>query len=103
AAIGGLAGADFVGDEDCVPSRPVSVLHVHGTADETIAYEGASLGSFVYPSARTAVLRWAARAGCDTDAEPELLEPLDLDRMLEGAETRVERWTGCDEGLGVQL
>lgn len=99
-AIGGLAGADFLGETDCVPEQPVPVLHVHGTADETIAYEGTG----AYPSARTAVLRWAERAGCDTSGEPETLEPLDLDTTLEGAETTVERWaTGCAAGVDVEL
>lgn len=99
-AIGGLAGADFLGDDDCVPDQPVSVLHVHGTADETIAYEGTA----AYPPARTAVLRWAERAGCDTTAAPETLAALDLDEGLEGAETRVERWSsGCEPGFDVEL
>ena len=48
AAIVSLAGSDFIGDMDCVPTQPVSVLQVHGDMDETIGYAGTA----GYPSAR---------------------------------------------------
>lgn len=99
AAIGGLAGADFLTDDGCVPAQPVSVLHVHGDADDTVAYAGTAF----YPSARAAVERWAGRAGCDVGA-PESLAPLDLDASLSGAETEVLRWSaGCEAGLDAEL
>ncbi|AKF09709.1 Putative LIPOPROTEIN LPQP [Sandaracinus amylolyticus] len=99
AAIGGLAGADFLNDTDCEPAHPVSVLHVHGDADETVSFTGTAY----YPSARTAVERWAGRAGCDV-AAVETLEPIDLVTSLDGAETTVERWsTGCAEGHDAEL
>ncbi|UJR86840.1 alpha/beta hydrolase family esterase [Sandaracinus amylolyticus] len=99
AAIGGLAGADFLNDTDCEPEHPVSVLHVHGDADETVSFTGTAY----YPSARTAVERWAVRAGCD-GAAVETLDPIDLVGSLEGAETTVERWSaGCAEGHEAEL
>ena len=94
AAIVSLAGSDFLGDDDCVPTAPVSVLQVHGTLDGTIRYEGGDLGAGAHPSAEDVVARWAARAGCDTSA-PTAGDPLDLDASVEGAETRVTRY---DEG-----
>lgn len=98
-AIGGLAGADFATDTDCVPSQPVSVLHVHGDADGTIAYAGNAF----YPSARVAVERWAERAGCDVSM-PETLPAMDLDSSLTGDETTATRWsTGCATGVDVEL
>jgi polyhydroxybutyrate depolymerase len=98
-AIGGLAGADFLADDTCVPSQPVSVLHVHGTADATIAYGGNAF----YPSAEAAVERWAGRAGCDVGAS-EMLASIDLDSTLAGDETTVERWSeGCATGVDVEL
>ncbi|MBL9037640.1 MAG: hypothetical protein JNG84_03895 [Archangium sp.] len=99
-AIAGLAGADFPSAETCVPSRPVSVLHAHGTRDDVIRYEGAPTA---YPSAREAALRWAGRGGCDV-AQPTAGAAMDLDRSVPGAETRVERWaTGCSAGVDVEL
>ncbi|MBN1210251.1 MAG: hypothetical protein JXB05_35695 [Myxococcaceae bacterium] len=63
AAIGPVAGMENV--PTCAPSRPVPVMHFHGTADSTISYEGGTvpLGR-PYPSAPETVERWAERNGC---------------------------------------
>jgi polyhydroxybutyrate depolymerase len=99
AAIASLAGSDFAGEMDCVPARPVSVLQIHGDADATVSYAG----TVYYPGARAVAVRWARRAGCDVDAVT-MLDRLDLDAALPGAETRVERWeTGCMEGYDAEL
>ena len=45
AAIVSLAGATFANPADCAPSAPVSVVEIHGTADETIHYAGGALSS----------------------------------------------------------
>ena len=39
-AVASLAGTSYVEDSSCEGSPPVSVLHVHGTADQVILYEG---------------------------------------------------------------
>ena len=98
-AIASLAGGDFIGASDCVPSQPVSVLQVHGTLDETIGYAGTG----GYPSARATVMRWAERAGCEPTMSTSGT-PLDLLTSLPGDETTVEQWTtGCDAGLDAAL
>ena len=98
-AIASLAGSDFRNETDCVPDRAVSVLQVHGTDDETIAYEGTT----AYPSARASAARWAERAGCDPTAMTTGA-PLDLESALEGAETTVEQLrTGCMPGVDAEL
>jgi len=50
----------------CNPSRPVPVLHIHGTADTVILYAGGSNIPFgrAYPSAEDSVRSWAERDGC---------------------------------------
>ncbi|MFP2933698.1 alpha/beta hydrolase family esterase [Pyxidicoccus sp. 3LG] len=66
AAIAPVAGTE--GLSACKPSRPVPVLHVHGTADSIIHYGGGNnLGPYGgdYPSAEESVRRWAKRNGCD--------------------------------------
>lgn len=44
----------------CEPTRPISVMHFHGTADEPVPYEGDERR----PSAPSTVEAWAMRNGC---------------------------------------
>lgn len=98
-AIVSLAGADFLGEMDCVPGQGVSVLQVHGTMDDSVDFAGTPY----YPSAHDAALRWAGRNGCDVGASTTGT-PLDLVDGLPGEETTVEQWrTGCTAGLDAEL
>jgi polyhydroxybutyrate depolymerase len=113
-AVAVLAGADQLDERACTPSEPVSVLHLHGTDDQVVAYDG---GAFVaifaedqinrsrpsraYPGAVDTVARWASRNGCD--AAPGDGTALDLDTGLDGAETTATAHGGCAEGVDVQL
>ena len=96
-----IAGTTWTDTSRCTPRVPVSVLHVHGTADDTIRYEGGTFSGFSYASAEDTTKRWAALDGCGASAEaaPEL----DIDGSRPGAETRVARYTGCREGASVEL
>jgi polyhydroxybutyrate depolymerase len=90
-----LAGATWLDDSLCGATEGVAILHVHGTEDPDVLYEGGS----DYPSAMDSVATWAARGGCDTAAASQG-ESLDLVNHLEGAETTVTNWTeGCGCGL----
>ena len=63
AAIGPVAGSENV--LPCTPSRPVPVMHFHGTADPTIPYDGGTIPlGRPYPSAPNTVAQWAQRNGC---------------------------------------
>jgi polyhydroxybutyrate depolymerase len=65
AAVAPVSGPENV--KSCHPSRPVPVLHFHGTADDLIHYAGGSnLGRYgdTYPGAEESVRRWAKRNGC---------------------------------------
>lgn len=100
AAIAVLASSELPTDEGCEPSRPVSVLHLHGTEDRVIPYGGGAIGE-PFPGAVEVVARWAGRAGCDD--EPVEGEPLDLVPNIDGAETTVAAYRGCADGVDVQL
>ncbi|RYZ36097.1 MAG: hypothetical protein EOO71_33090 [Myxococcaceae bacterium] len=66
AAVAPVAGMEAL--TDCDPSRPIPVLHFHGTADPTILYDGGDnltgFGGTRYPSAPESVRHFAERNGC---------------------------------------
>ena len=97
AAIASLAGAMYNDESLCNPSEPVAVLQIHGTADDTVDYNGTPL----YPSAMQTVQDWATFDGCD--AAPAPGAPLDLDGQIAGDETAVQTFTGCNPGGHAEL
>jgi polyhydroxybutyrate depolymerase len=99
-AIASLAGADAPTAEECQPSRPVSVLELHGTADRVIRYDGGDITA-PYPGAMETVARWAERAACTADPVPR--PSIDLELGLAGDETTVVAYEGCEDGVDVQL
>ncbi len=111
-AVASVAGTSYVDDSSCQGAPPVSVLHVHGTADEVILFEGDQLepdpkGDDVpafYAGAHDMVTRWSRRAGCDWSQHPQPSAAVDLDKFAPGAETEVFRLaSGCAEGIDIQL
>jgi len=87
-AIGGLAGSVPWDPAACASGAPVNSLHLHGTNDRAVPYDGA-VGE--HPSAPDAVARWAERAGC-TGSRSGAARNL---TRGSGQETRTERHTGC--------
>ncbi len=98
AGIATLAGSAFLNAEDCPAMGRLSVLHLHGTEDASVPYEGRPNQ---YPSARETTERWAARNGCG--AEPVEGEAIEMIEGAEGAETSVLAWPDCEEGTAVEL
>lgn len=90
----------------CNPRAPVSIRHLHGTADETVAYDGASTssGGLVsnYPSAPKVVEAWAKWNGCSATADTSAA-PVDLDRGVPGAETKITSYPSCRDGAATEL
>lgn len=97
-----VAGGAGIDPAACAPARPVSVLHLHGTADPEFAYAGG--GPFQMapgaPGAVECVTRWAGHDGCDAARTPD--PAIDLDLAVPGAETRRERF-GCAPPTAVEL
>ncbi len=98
AAVVTLAPPFYSDVTKCVPKQPVAVRHMHGTADETVAFEGDDLG----PGARKVVEAWAAWNGCDPTPD-ESAPAFDLDRGVPGAETTVSKYGGCKSNADVEL
>lgn len=96
AAIGSLAGNAASIPANCTPSQPVSVLHMHGTADATVPYSG-----FGGAGAVSSVQQWASHDGCGTTRSATVT--LDIDTVVAGSETHGETTAGCPSGIAVDL
>ncbi len=101
-----LAPAFFEAHTACAPTQPISIRHLHGTADETVAYDGGTIGllgpTLSFVSAPKAVAAFAAHNGCA--ATPDESAPaVDLDLDLPGAETKPARYPGCRDGVATEL
>jgi polyhydroxybutyrate depolymerase len=103
AAIVSLAGAMYSDVSKCTPKASVSILEVHGTADQTIDFNGGQIQGHAYPSAATTVGDWVTFDGCGATADTSA-PPLDLDTGLAGAETTVTKYAaGCKPGGHAEL
>jgi polyhydroxybutyrate depolymerase len=81
--------------DDCRPSRPVSVLVIHGTVDEIVPYEGGRvLGGANRPVPPTPAVAeaWASMDGCPPAADPR----------VDGIVT-TRTWDRCAAGTRVRL
>ena len=86
AAIASLAGAapnKLVGTP---PTRPVSILQIHGSEDATIKYTGGKIRGTAYPSAHETMESWVNYAST-TSARQVTDAKLDLDVSIAGDET----------------
>jgi polyhydroxybutyrate depolymerase len=100
AAIASLAGAMPDDAANCPGGEEVSVLQIHGTADETISFEGGSLLGNLYPSAQTSVLDWVASNKCNP-APVTTAQRLDLVTDLAGTDTTQVAYGSCNNATEV--
>ena len=111
-AVASLSGTSYVEDSSCEGAPPVSVLHVHGTADSVILFEGDETKSDTkntgerafYAGAHDMVTRWSRRAGCDWPEYSQPYATFDLDQYVPGSETHAYRLeSGCPQGINIEL
>lgn len=87
-----LAGGTRLEAASCQEGSAVSVLTIHGTADDTVPY------AIALPSAEFAV----ALAGCDA-GDPQTKPDFNLLPNIEGDETSVTYWPDCRENTDVEF
>ena len=90
-AIVSLAGDAASTPSACTPSQPVSVLHLHGTLDTIVPFDGAQQSTD----------QWAVHDGCGTTRASSGAAQ-DLDASIPGAETTREAFAGCPSGITVE-
>lgn len=96
AAIGVQAGS--LGVDRCTPAQPVSVFHLHGSADRNHPMEGgrgSGLAGVEFRSAHSAVEAMAAADGCGSVPTPAT-DPSNPDLA-------VTTWSGCRDRTAVRL
>jgi len=111
-AVASLAGTSYLADTECEGALPVSVLHIHGTADSVIRFEGDRAEpdpkgggeTAFYAGAPDMLERWGRRAGRHRPVNPQPYAALDLDQYVSGAETWAFRLeSGCAAGIVIEL
>jgi polyhydroxybutyrate depolymerase len=105
AAVVSIGGAAWKDPSRCAPSEPVSVLEIHGEADDIVHFGGGTvfdLPGASYPGARDTVAMWAAKDGCA--AQPHAGgDTIDFDQGVGGAETTRSTFAPCRDGVTVDL
>jgi polyhydroxybutyrate depolymerase len=94
AAIAPVAGTNLT--LDCSPARPVPVLHIHGSADGHVPYDGGvgcGPSTADFSSVPDTLAGWEARNGCGTERAT----------YLEQGDGRCTRALGCRDGADVVL
>jgi polyhydroxybutyrate depolymerase len=94
-AVASVAGSMVL--NDCTPSRPLSILELHGTADPEVPYQGGEadigvLATFQYPSSPALAARWATLDGCASQPATTMVGPL-----------TTATWGDCHAGTTVSL
>jgi polyhydroxybutyrate depolymerase len=82
AAVAGLAGAMDNNLDNCTKS-PTNILHIHGTSDQTILYNGGALFQKPYPSVDQSLAQWSEINSCTNPSEKDF----DLMQSMVGSET----------------
>jgi polyhydroxybutyrate depolymerase len=77
----------------CKPTRPISVMEIHGTADSLVPFAGGSTAGLTYFAPTISVMaHWATLDGCA--ASPT---------VTQSGIARTSTWTGCRGGAQVVL
>lgn len=101
-----LAPVFYADPTECKASEPIAIRQMHGTADETVPFEGGkpagSVLTMTLPSARATAEAWAKLNGCNATPD-ESAAPIDFDRSIAGNETKISTWGGCKPNSVVEL
>jgi polyhydroxybutyrate depolymerase len=92
AAVAPVAGVLLT--NPCNPSRPVSILHIHGMADPSVPYAGSATpnANGVYESVQQSIATWAQLDGCSSTPAVELTSL-----------AKHTVYAGCKNGTAVEL
>jgi polyhydroxybutyrate depolymerase len=79
--------------DSCAPSRPISVMEMHGIEDDLVPYKGGTVAGLTYfPPTMSNMQNWAKLNGCG--ASPA---------VSQDGVTSIYKWSGCRAGTSVVL
>ena len=88
-----------LGIDDCAPSNPVALLHIHGEVDTNLPIDGGvgpdSAAGVDFPSPRLAVQTFATADGCAADAT--------VSGDAANKDLNISTWTECSGGAEVKF
>ncbi len=100
AAVVSIAGSGPSSDEICTVPSSLSVLEIHGDADEIVRFAGGHLFDRpelpTHASAHETFDGWARRLACRGQPQPG--PALDLEAELPRSETTTENYPSCEHG-----
>lgn len=67
AAVAPVAAVLGIPESDCMPARPIPIMHLHGTEDPLVPVDGGGLAGS--PSVAESTDGWLARNGCQGEGE----------------------------------
>jgi len=86
----------------CAPSRPVSVMETHGTADPVVPYFGGPMtgrgGASDIVAAPAMAERWRQMDGCQGAPADDMLPD-----AADGTRSHRSTWSGCADGTTVEF
>lgn len=102
AAIVTLAGGGYYDQTKCQPKQKLSVLQIHGTADTVVMYSGGYFYGKRYPGAVNTATQWSQHNSCEVTLGAAH-GTQDVDALLPGQETQMQRFSNCTQGVAVDL
>lgn len=78
----------------CTPNRPIPAFHIHGTADQTVPFNG--VPGFHY-SAPNSIQHWVTENNCTTP----VLDTFPNTVLADSSYVTAQYWPACDQGSEV--
>jgi len=92
AAVASVSGTLTISPDDCKPKRPISMLHIHGTSDLIVPYNGGGFGNNRSVAASTDALK--TKDSCPSGDGTVVYTKDDVS---------CRSWSGCSAGTEVEL
>jgi polyhydroxybutyrate depolymerase len=91
ASVASVAGTLGVPPDTCTPKRPVPLMHVHGTSDVIVPYDGGGIGG--NRSVDVSVGAFRAKNACASSGAPAYSK----------GDVSCTQWGGCKDDADVKL